>query len=161
MQSDPQHVKKVEPRTGFGFPKDSVAVYVRRAILFLLVMSIAYFFIWVPWRSSPANFFLFYGFGMIQIGAVYTQDLRESVMAFDAPPLFMNPFVSLIVTGLALLGFATELIIGGRSKAWWEAVLLPVPPFVLASYTFPRTNPVPPFFVGIAALLLALVLKIL
>jgi hypothetical protein len=157
MKTDPQHVSAAHE----GFPKDSVAVSVRRAILFLLAMSIAYFFIWVPWRSSPANFLLFLGFGMIQIAAVYTQDLRGSVMAWDAPPLFMNPFMSLFVSGLALLGFATELIIGARSKAWWEALLLPIPPFVLASYTFPRTNPVRPFVVGVAVLLLALVLKII
>ncbi len=142
-------------------PKHSVAVSVRRAILFLLVMSIAYFFIWVPWRSSRANFLLFIGFGMIQIAAVYTQDLRGSVMVWDAPPLFMNPFMSLFVSGLALFGFATELIIGGRLKALWETLLLPIPPFILASYVFPRTNPVRPFFVGVAALILALVLKII
>lgn len=92
----------------------------------------AYFFIWVPWRSSRANFLLFLGFGMIQIAGVYTQDLHDSVMAWDAPPLFMNPFMFLFVSGLALLGFATELIVGARSKAWWEALLLPIPPFVLA-----------------------------
>lgn len=168
MRSDPQDVNTVGAHK--GLPKDSVAVSVRRAILFLLAMSVAYFFIWVPWRSSRANFLLFLGFGMIQIAAVYTQDLRESLKAGDAQtlyvwllrsPLFMNPFMSLLVTALALLGFATELIIGGRSKAWWEALLLPLPPIVLASYTFPRTNPVRPFFVGVGALILALVLKIM
>ena len=157
MKTDSQHVNPVRE----GFPKDSSAVSVRGFVLFLLVIGMAYFFIWAPWRSSRANFLLFLGFGMIQIAAVYSQDLHDSVMALDAPPLFMNPFMLLFVTGLALLGFAIELIIGARAKAWWEAVLLPIPPIVLASYCFRRTNPVPPFFVGLVALLVALTLKIM
>src|SRR5258708_17702367 len=120
-QSDTQHVSAGGARKRFS--KGSVAASAWRTILFLSVISMAYFFIWVPWRSSRVKFLLFYGFGMIQIAAVYTQDLRESVMAFDAPPLFMNPFMSLFVTGLALLRFATGLIIGGRSKNWLEALL--------------------------------------
>jgi hypothetical protein len=155
MQPGTKQVRTVEAGGGRSF-----AVSVRRTILFLLVMSIAYFFIWVPWRNSPANFLFFFGFGMIQIAAVYTQDLRDSVMAYDSPPLFTNPFMLLFVSGLALLGFVIELKIGGKSKVWWEAALLTIPPVVFASYTFPRTDPVRPFFVGIAALLLAVVLKI-
>lgn len=133
----------------------------RRAILFLLATSIVYFFIWIPWRTSRSNFLLFLGFGMIQIAAVYTQDLRGSAMAWDAPPLFMNPFVSLFVSSLAVVGLGTELVVGGRSKALWVALLLPFPPLALATYVFPRTNPVRPFFVGIVLLMLALVLKIM
>ena len=73
----------------------------------------------------------------------------------------MKPVVFLLVSGLALLGFATELAVGARSKAWWEALLLPIPPFVFASYSFRRTNPLPPFFAGFVALLIALALKIM
>jgi hypothetical protein len=74
----------------------------------------------------------------------------------------MNPFVSLFVSGLALVGFVIKLKIGFGSKPWWEALLLPIPPFLFTGVVlFPRHNPVQPFFVGVAALLIALVLKIM
>jgi len=92
MQSNPHQVKTVEALA--GAPRNSFAVSVRHGILFLFAISIAYFFIWIPWRNSRANILFFYGFGLIQIAAVYTQDLNDdprSVLA--APPLFLNPFM--------------------------------------------------------------------
>lgn len=167
MKSDTQYVNAVGTRK--GFPKDSFAVSVRRFVMFLLGIGLGYVFIWVPWRSSRVDFLLFYGFGAIQVSAMYTQELRESLTARDAQtlyvwllrsPVFMNPFMSLFVSGLALVGFVVELKIGFGSKPWWQALLLPIPPFLFTGVVlFPRHNPVPPFFVGVAALLVALVLK--
>jgi hypothetical protein len=157
MRSDPKDVNVVA--AGEGLPKRSVAASVRRATLFLLAIALVYFFIWVPWRTSPSNFPLFLGFGMIQIAAIYTQVLRDGVMAWDAPPLFLNSFMFLLVSGLALVGFVIGLLIGFKSKPWWEGLLLPIPPFVFATYLFRRPNPAPPLSVGLGTLLLSLILK--
>jgi hypothetical protein len=159
MRSDPEHVDAVG--TPEGFTERGVAVFVRRASLFLLAIALAYFFVWVPWRSSRPNFLFFLGFGMVQIAAVYTQDLCGSAMAWDAPPLILNPFMSLLVSCLALVGLAIELVIAYASKPWWEFLLLPIPPFIFATYLFRRSNPIPPFVAGVFTLLIALYLKII
>jgi len=59
-----------------------------------------------------------------------------------------------------MVGVVVELTIGFGSKPWWQALLLPIPPLLLAAYLFRRPSPVLPFFLGIAAVFLAIVLKI-
>jgi hypothetical protein len=143
------------------FPKDSGGVFLRRFVVFLLGLVLAYCFMWLPWRSSRADFLFFIGCGMIQLAAVYTHDLRARVMAWDAPSLFMNPFMYLFVSLLSLAGFVLELMVGFGTKPWWEALLLPIPPFMFAGLWYTRHNPVFPFFTGVFALVLAFLLKFL
>lgn len=97
---------------------------------------------------------------MTQLAALYTHDLRNSGMAWDGPVFFMNPLVSAFVTLLGLGGFVAELVVGFGSKPWWEALLLPIPPFMFASVWYKRHNPVFPSFTGAFALVLALLLKV-
>jgi hypothetical protein len=137
--------------------KEPFAVRVRRLILLLVEICILYFFIWVPWRASRASFLLFLGFGMVQVAATYTNEWNPAVV----PPLFMNRAVRVVVSLLGIAGFVVELVVGFGAKPWWEALLLPVPPFALASVWFKSRNPAPPFFAGAVALLLALLLKLL
>jgi hypothetical protein len=122
LQPEKSHIRTLE--TMEDFPKDSGGVFLRRFVVFLLGLVLAYFFMWLPWRSSRADFLFFVGCGMIQLAAVY--------MAWDAPPLFMNPFMSLCVSLLSLAGFVLELIVGFGAKPWWEALLLPIPPLMFA-----------------------------
>jgi len=159
MKSDKHHLNAIATRE--GFPKDSFAVFVRRSYQNLLMICMAYFFIWVPWRGSRVDLLLFIGFGMIQVAGFYVQDLADNPMPpITGPLLFLNPFMSFFVLGLGLLGFVVELIVGFVSKPWWEALLLPIPPYIFTLlFAFPRRNPAPPFFAGVLALLLALMLK--
>jgi hypothetical protein len=131
--------------------KQPFAVSVRRFILFLAELCILYFFIWIPWRPNRVLFLLFFGVGMIQIAATYAQENNP-----HKPALFMGNIMILLVSILAVAGFIGELVIGFRAKPWWEALLLPIPPFMIASVWFRSRNPAPPFFIGILALFLAL-----
>jgi len=161
MKSAKQHLKAIA--TGERFPKDSFAVFVRRSCQNLLMICMAYFFIWVPWRGSRVDLLLFIGFGMIQVAGFYMQDLADNPMApITGPLLFLNPFMSFVVLGLGLVGLVVELIVGFVSKPWWEALLLPIPPYIFTLlFAFPRRNPAPPFFAGVFALFLGVVLKTL
>jgi hypothetical protein len=94
---------------------------------------------------------------MIQVAATYAQEWNPAV----TPPLFMNSLVRLFVGLLALALFVLELVVGFGAKPWWEALLLPVPPFMIASVWYKSRNPALPFFSGTIALVLALVLKAL
>jgi len=125
-----------------------------RYVLLLVVLGMTYLFIWLPWKVSPISFFIFLGFGLIQTAGIYCQDNGPS-RAPDVPPLFLNRIVCVLVMILGLLGLISEFVIGFRSKPWWEALLLPVPPFIVTGIWFVRHNPAPPFFVGIAALVAA------
>jgi hypothetical protein len=160
MQSDPQHAKQIVAIR--GLTKDSFAIFVWRTIQNLLMVCMAYFFIWIPWRGSRAHFLLFIGFGMVQVAGFYVQDLGDNPMArITGPLLFLNPLMAIFVNGLGLVGFVVELIVGFGAKPWWEALLLPIPPYIFTLlFVFPRRNPAPPFFAGIFALFLALMLKI-
>ncbi len=137
--------------------KEPLAVSVRRFVLFLIKLCILYFFIWVPWRTNRASFLLFFGSGMIQVAATYAQEWNPAVI----PPLFMNSFMRLFVSLLAIAAFVVELVVGFGTKPWWEALLLPIPPFLIASVWYKGRNPAPPFFTGAIALVVALLLKIL
>lgn len=98
----------------------------------------------------------------MQLAATYAQDLpKNSRAAIDGPVLFLNPFVIVFVSLLGLVGFIIELKIGFGVKPWWEAPLLPIPPFAMASVWYRQHNPAPPFFTGLFALLLAIALKFL
>jgi hypothetical protein len=137
--------------------KEPLAVSIRRFVLFLVELCILYFFIWVPWRTNRASFLLFFGSGMIQVAAIYAQEWNPGV----TPPLFMNGLVRLFVGLLAVALFVFELVIGFGAKPWWEALLLPIPPFIIASVWYKSRNPSWPFISGTIALLLALLLKAL
>jgi len=137
--------------------KEPLAVSIRRFVLFLVELCILYVFIWVPWRINRASFLLFFGSGMIQVAATYAQESNPAV----TPPLFMNALVRLFVGLLAVALFVFELVVGFGTKPWWEALLLPIPPFVIASVWYKGRNPILPFFSGVIALVLALLLKVL
>jgi len=89
-----------------------------------------------------------------RVAGIYCQENGPS-RSPDIPPLFMNRIVCVLVMILGLLGLISEFVIGFRSKSWWEALLLPVPPFIVTGIWFVRHNPARPFFVGIAALVAA------
>ena len=131
--------------------KEPFAVSLRRLALFIVELLILYFFIWLPWRPSRASFLLFFGAGMIQVAATYALEWNPAVI----PPLFMNSLVRVFVGLLAITTFVIELVVGFGNKPWWEALLLPLPPLVIASVWYKSRNPAPPFFTGIIALLLA------
>ncbi len=132
------------------------AVKVRQFALFVVEVCILYFLIWVPWRTSRASFLVFFGFGMIQVAATYANEFNPGV----TPPLFMAVLMRVFVGLLAISGLVVELVIGFGAKPWWEALLLPAPPFVIASVWFKSRNPAPPFFAGIFGLMMALLLKL-
>ena len=138
------------------------AMTVRKFIVLLVVLCLGYFLIWLPWRNSRTDFLLFFGCGMIQLAATYTHDLRKDPANYVLGPiLFLNPFMYLFVSALAFVGLIFELTVGFNAKPWWEALLLPIPPFAFASVWYKRHNPVLPFFTGIIALVVALLLKFL
>jgi len=93
---------------------------------------------------------------MVQLAATYTSEENP----VDKPPLFMGNLPMVFIGLLALAGFVVELVVGFKAKPWWEALLLPIPPFAFASVWYKRHNPAPPFFTGIFALLLALLGKL-
>ena len=142
----------MSPNANPVLPKEPPAVRMRRFVLFLVEMSILYFLIWLPWRTSRASFLLFFGFGMIQVSATYISESKSTTWG--------DTLLSLFVMLLAVGGFIAELVVGFRGKPWWEALLLPVPPFALASVWFKSRNPAPPFFSGVPFLVLALLLKL-
>jgi hypothetical protein len=132
--------------------KEPSAVKIRRFILLLVEMAVLYFFIYLPWRTIQANFLFFFGFGMIQVSATYISESKSTTWG--------DTLLSLFVMTLAIGGFIAEIVVGWHSKPWWEALLLPIPPFALASVWFKSHNPAPPFFAALPFLLLALLLKI-
>lgn len=134
-------------------PKEPPAVRARRFVLFLVEIAMLYFLIWLPWRTSRASFLLFFGFGMIQVSATYISESKSTT--------WRDTLLSLFVMLLAIGGLIAEIMVGWHAKPWWEALLLPIPPFALASVWFKSRNPAPPFFAGIPFLALALLLKIL
>jgi len=136
--------------------KQPFAVTVRRFVLLLLALGLLYLLVWVPWRPSRATFLIFFGFGMIQLAATYVNEFNPA----DIPPLFMRSFVRVFVGLLAIAGLVVELVVGFRAKPWWEAVLLPLPPFAFASVFYRIHNPAPSFFTGVIALVMALLLKL-
>ena len=125
---------------------------VRQFILFLVEIAALYFFIWLPWHTSRPSFLFFFGVGMIQVSATY---ISEAISVTIGDTL-LSLFVMLVAFG----GLIAELYIGWHSKPWWQALLLPVPPFFLATVWFKSRNPAPPFFAALPFLLLALLLKI-
>jgi hypothetical protein len=135
--------------------KEPFAVKVRRFVLFLVAVCIIYFFIWVPWHTNRASFLIFCGFGAIQVAATYVNEFNPYI-----PPLFMSSLVRVFVSLLAIAGLVFELVVGFGAKPWWEALLLPIPPFAIASIWFKSRNPAPPFFTGILALVVALLLML-
>jgi hypothetical protein len=137
--------------------KEPFAVTIRKFVLWLLAFGCLYLFVWVPWRPSRASFLAFFGFGMIQLAGTYVSESNP----VDIPPLFMSSLVSLFVMLLAVAGFVVELILGFGAKPWWEALLLPLPPFLFASVFYRVHNPAPPLFTGIFALGVALMLRLL
>jgi hypothetical protein len=137
--------------------KEPFAVTVRKFVLLLLALGCLYLFVWLPWRPSRASFLVFLGFGMIQLAATYVSQFNP----VDIPPLFMNSLVRVFVMLLAVAGLVVELILGFGGKPWWEALLLPLPPFLFASVFYRVHNPAPSFFTGVIALVVALLLRLL
>jgi len=98
MKSDEQHVNEVATRK--ELLKGSFVV---RAIQGLLMICIAYFFIWVPWRGNRVDFLLFIGFGMIQVAGFYVQDLADNPTArITGPAPFPESFHVFLCSGLGL-----------------------------------------------------------
>ncbi len=132
--------------------KEPPAVNVWRFILFLVEIAVLHFFIWLPWRTSRPSFLLFFGVGMVQVSATYISETKDVTLG--------DSLLSLFVMLLAIGGLIAELYVGWHSKPWWQALLLPMPPFFLATVWFKSRNPAPPFFAALPFLLLALLLKI-
>ena len=89
---------------------------------------------------------------MVQVSATYISETKSVTLG--------DSLLSLFVMLLAIGGLIAELYVGWHSKPWWQALLLPVPPFCLASVWFKSRNPAPPFFAALPFLLLALLLRI-
>lgn len=129
----------------------------RRLVVFLVGLGALYLFAWVPWREHEAIFLLFVGAGMIQLSATYAQESNPAVI----PPAFMGVFVRLFVAVVAVALLIAELAIGFEFKSWWEAILLPLPTFAVSGIWYKSHNPAPPFFSGLIALILALLVALL
>jgi len=136
--------------------KQPFDVTVRKGVLLFLALACLYWFVWVPWRPSRVSFLVFFGFGMIQLAATYVNEFNPA----DIPPLFMSSLVRLFIRLLAVAGLVIELALGFGAKPWWEALLLPIPPFAFASVLYRIHNPAPSFFTGVMALVMALLLKL-
>jgi hypothetical protein len=150
---------------------DERAIMVRQISMTLIGLFLTYLFLWLPWQTNRSHFLLFFGAGLIQLSVIYMEDVRDDPMGFrfaEPKPLFLsasllcvNNLVYLIVLALAIAGLVMELVVGFHGKPWWEAILLPVPPYLFGLLIlFPRHNPAPPFIAGIAAFIIALGLKL-
>ena len=68
-----------------------------------------------------------------------------------SPEAFLRPGFQLVVMALALLSWATEIVLGFVLISWWAGLLMWIPAFFLANVLMlGRANPGPPFFIGIA-----------
>ena len=159
------------PRSRHGRSLDGIQntsrYKVRRAVAILAALGIGIGLTWIFCNGSVAYLLFLCGCALVQVAASKLPlslkynpappwDLTP-LLGWDLPPLFMNPVVSFVVQGLALIAFVGEFAVGLARHSWWAALFLWVPPLVGASGIFDASqrNPSLPFFLGIAALIAA------
>ena len=76
--------------------------------------------------------------------------LLRAASVLNSPEAFLNPRFQLVVTALATLSWAAEIVLGFVLIGWWAGLFLWVPAFLLANLlVLGRANPGPPFFIGL------------
>jgi hypothetical protein len=82
----------------------------------------------------------------------------RTASVLHSPVLFLDPRFQLLVMALALAAWAAEIILGFVLIGWWAGVFLWIPAFMVANIlVLGRANPGPPFFIGFALTMFAVV----
>ena len=100
------------------------------------------------------------GAGFIQLASARQPDSDSlalgTVSLLRLPVIFVDPRFRLLVSALALVAWATEIVLGVLLIGWWAGLFLWIPaPLVAHVLVGGRPNPGPPFLIGLALTILA------
>lgn len=128
----------------------------RRGIVFVLALCIGMGLTWRFCDGSVAYLLFLIGCALIQLAGTKIPWFGDfdALAILNLPPLFLNPFVRIVVHVLAVLTLAAQFAVGLACHNWGAALFLWIPPLVGACGIFDSTRPNPsvPFFLGIVAL---------
>ena len=100
------------------------------------------------------------GAGFVQLAYIRQPDrgnlsLRTATLR-HSPVMFFDPRFQLLVMAVALVAWATEIVLGVVLIGWWAGLFLWIPAFVVANIlVLGLANPGPPLFIGLALTIVA------